>query len=162
MQKTTQKYIIHDEKELDDIDISLTPGDRIFFVWDLGAGKSTFIRHILRRYMNYPSLVVRSPTYTYYQKYQKNCEFWIVNSELQKIKPELTINNLAFTIYHFDLYRLEDYDTFISIGGEEIIEDTHSICLIEWPEILGDAVVYTKKISIEVMEDGGREVVIEE
>jgi hypothetical protein len=32
MQKSTQKYIIHEEKELDDIDISLTPGDRIFFL----------------------------------------------------------------------------------------------------------------------------------
>jgi hypothetical protein len=32
MQKSTQKYIIESEKQLDDIDISLTPGDRIFFV----------------------------------------------------------------------------------------------------------------------------------
>jgi tRNA threonylcarbamoyladenosine biosynthesis protein TsaE len=86
--------------------------------------------------MDNPTLVVRSPTYTYYQKYGDN-------------------------IYHFDLYRLEDYDTFISIGGEEILSDTSTIALIEWPEILGDTVQYTKKISIEVMEDGGREIVVE-
>ena len=60
-----------------------------------------------------------------------------------------------------DLYRLEDYDTFVSIGGEEIFTDPDTIVLIEWPEILGDTVQYTKKISIEVMEDGGREVVVE-
>lgn len=135
MQKSTQKYIIHDEKELDDIDMSLTPWDRIFFVWDLGAGKSTFIRHILRKHMNDPILVVRSPTYTYYQKY-------------------------STSIYHFDLYRLEDYDTFVSIGGEEILGDSCTIALIEWPEILWDAVTYTKKISIKVLEDGGREIII--
>ena len=60
-----------------------------------------------------------------------------------------------------DLYRLGDYDTFVSIGGEEILSDPDTIVLIEWPEILGDTVQYTKKISIEVMEDGGREVVVE-
>lgn len=136
MQKSTQKYIIQDEKELDDIDISLTAWDRVFFVWDLGAGKSTFIRHILRKYLDDATLIVRSPTYTYYQKYGTD-------------------------IYHFDLYRLEDYDTFVSIGGEEILEDTDTIALIEWPEILGDTVQYTKKISIEMMEDGRREVIIE-
>lgn len=137
MQKSTQKYIIYDEKELDDIDISLTVWDRVFFVWDLGAGKSTFIRHILRKYLDNLTLIVRSPTYTYYQKYGDN-------------------------IYHFDLYRLEDYDTFISIGGEEILSDTSTIALIEWPEILGESVNYTKKISIELMEDGGREVTIDQ
>ena len=135
MQKYTQEYIVHSEKELDDINIPLTPGDRIFFVWDLGNGKSTFIRSILRKYTNNPTLVVRSPTYTYYQKYEEN-------------------------IYHFDLYRLEDYDTFISIGGEEILEDTNSIALIEWPEILWEHIQYTKKISINMMEDGGREIVV--
>jgi tRNA A37 threonylcarbamoyladenosine biosynthesis protein TsaE len=59
-----------------------------------------------------------------------------------------------------DLYRLEDYETWVSIGGEEILEDSSTIVLIEWPEILGDRVQYTKKISIELMENGGREVVI--
>jgi hypothetical protein len=32
MQKTTKTYTIREEKELDYIDISLTPGDRVFFV----------------------------------------------------------------------------------------------------------------------------------
>jgi tRNA A37 threonylcarbamoyladenosine biosynthesis protein TsaE len=69
MQKTTTEYIIQDEKELDDIVFDLAVGDRVFFSGDLGAGKSTYIRHILRRYMDDPTLVVRSPTYTYYQRY---------------------------------------------------------------------------------------------
>jgi tRNA A37 threonylcarbamoyladenosine biosynthesis protein TsaE len=69
MQKTITEYIIQDEKELDDIVFDLVPGDRIFFYGDLGAGKSTYIRHILRRYLSDPTLVVRSPTYTYYQRY---------------------------------------------------------------------------------------------
>ncbi len=32
MQKTTKTYTIREEKELDNIDISLTAGDRVFFV----------------------------------------------------------------------------------------------------------------------------------
>jgi tRNA A37 threonylcarbamoyladenosine biosynthesis protein TsaE len=63
------EYIIQDEKELDDIVFDIVPGDRIFFYGDLGAGKSTYIRHILRKYLSDPELIVRSPTYTYYQKY---------------------------------------------------------------------------------------------
>lgn len=165
MQNSIQKYIIHNEKELDDIDISLAPGDRVFFVWDLGAGKSTFIRHILRKYLNDPTLVVRSPTYTYYQKHSKIVG--LSDSRIDETNSSSVPNHPAIqpsshpTIYHFDLYRLEDYDTFISIGGEEILEDRDIIALIEWPEILWDAVQYTKKISIELMEDGGREVVVD-
>ena len=71
MQKMVTEYIIRDEKELDNIIFDLVPGDRIFFSGDLGAGKSTYIRHILRLYMNDPTLIVRSPTYTYYQRYSK-------------------------------------------------------------------------------------------
>ena len=133
MQKTITEYIIQDKKELDDIVFDLVPGDRVFFYGDLGAGKSTYIRHILRKYLSDPTLVVRSPTYTYYQRYWSN-------------------------IYHCDLYRLEDYSTWVSIWGEEIAQDPDSIMLIEWPEILWDSVTPTKKISIEVMEDGRRRV----
>jgi len=84
-----------------------------------------------------------------------------MNYEISDITSPSHNSSLITHIYHFDLYRLEDYDTFISIGGEEIVEDTHTICLIEWPEILGDTVAYTKKISINVMEDGGREIIVE-
>jgi tRNA A37 threonylcarbamoyladenosine biosynthesis protein TsaE len=69
MQKSIIEYIITDEKELDDIVFDITDGDCIFFYGDLGAGKSTYIRHILRKYLNNPDLIVRSPTYTYYQQY---------------------------------------------------------------------------------------------
>lgn len=134
MQKNAEEYIISSEKELDEIAFSLIPWDRIFFSGDLGVGKSTFIRSIIRRYMNNPNLIVRSPTYTYYQKYD--------------------------TIYHCDLYRLEDYGTWISIGGEEIAQDPDSIMLIEWPEIFGSSITPTKTVSIEMMETGERRVII--
>lgn len=69
MQKNILEYIISDERDLHTILFDLVPGDRIFFTGDLGVGKSTFIRYLLRKHMNNENLVVRSPTYTYYQKY---------------------------------------------------------------------------------------------
>lgn len=73
----------------------LKNGDRIFFHGDLWAWKSTFIRALLRKHLSNQDLIVRSPTYTYFQKYGDN-------------------------IYHFDLYRLDSLDDFFHIWGDDI------------------------------------------
>ena len=44
-------------------------------------------------------MIIRSPTYTYYQKYEGHGKV---------------------PVYHFDLYRIEDISGFYSIGGMEI------------------------------------------
>ncbi len=50
--------------------------------------------------------------------------------------PTFTIVNEYYTenlnIYHFDVYRLEDIDEFLAIGGEEYFEK--GSCIIEWGE----------------------------
>jgi tRNA threonylcarbamoyl adenosine modification protein YjeE len=138
-------FIIHDEKSLENIVFPLTSGDRIFLTGDLGAGKSTFTRALLRHHFSDPHLIVRSPTYTYYQKY---------DSDLSPIPYPLS------PIYHFDLYRLESFEDLYLIGARDILDDPTSICLIEWPEILGESERWTKKISITRMEDESRKVEI--
>ena len=85
-------------------------GDRIFLRGDLGAWKTTISKYIISILLG-EATSVKSPTYIYYNKYGEN-------------------------IYHFDLYRIRDYDDFINIGGEEILDNTENICLIEWPELL--------------------------
>lgn len=67
--------------------------------------------------------IVRSPTYTYFSKYEPN-------------------------IYHFDLYRIDDYETFTNIGAEDIFADQNAIRLVEWPELLEG--IYTPTITIEL------------
>ena len=119
------------EESLWELCFSLLSGEKIFFYGDLGSGKSTYIRHLLRRHLHDENLIIRSPTYTYYQKYGEN-------------------------IYHFDLYRLESIDDFYLIGGQDIIENPENICLIEWPEILWEMIVPDKKISITINDDGSR------
>lgn len=134
MQKNTQIFEITNEKSLDNIVFPLEIGDKIFFYGDLGAGKTTFIRKILSRFFDDDALIVRSPTYTYYQEYIKNSK----------------------KVYHFDLYRLEDIENFYLIGGNEILENSDSIVLIEWPEILGDMVTPTKIVKINFDEVTGK------
>ena len=104
--------------------LPIAPGDIIFCYGDLGAGKTTFIQESIRAYCKDPSLIVQSPTYTYYRAYPHH-------------------------IYHFDLYRLNDYETFIDIGGEEIFENENNIIFVEWPEKLEDIYIPTKKLLFE-------------
>lgn len=96
--------------ELKDIQIDLTPGDIIYLYGDLAAGKTTFSKHIINTLLGVND-EVRSPTYTYYNKYGSH-------------------------IYHFDLYRLSNYDEFFAIGGEEILDNEENISLVEWPELI--------------------------
>jgi tRNA threonylcarbamoyl adenosine modification protein YjeE len=108
--------------------IPLTPniGDIIYITGDLAAGKTTLVQHLLERF-GIPGSQVKSPTYTYYQQY---------------------IGSGGEMIYHFDLYRITDYDIFVNIGGQEILENPHHICFIEWPEILGDRFNRVRRVSI--------------
>lgn len=142
MQKNEKKFFISNEKSLDNIVFPLVKWDRIFFYGDLGAGKTTFIRALLRRHFSDENIIVRSPTYTYYQEYFRE------NAE---------------KVFHFDLYRLDDLENFYLIGGQEILENPDSIVLIEWPEILGEHTKPTKIVKIHYnAEKNEREIVVEE
>lgn len=83
-------------------------GTVIFLIGDLGTGKTTFAKFFAERF----NASAKSPT------------FGLVN-----------IYEGSKTIYHLDLYRLNDYYEALNIGIEEIL-DNSSIKLIEWPEIL--------------------------
>lgn len=103
-----RKYFLSDLKN---IKLDIQKGDIIFLHGDLASGKTTLSKHIIGNILWISDEVI-SPTYTYYNKYWKN-------------------------IYHFDLYRLSNYDEFFAIWGEEILENSDNISLIEWPEIIG-------------------------
>ena len=90
----------------------LNLGDIIVLSGELGSGKTKFTEGILS-YFNL-SDEISSPTFT------------IVNEYDTKNVP----------IYHFDVYRLEDADEFLAIGGEEYFEK--GICMIEWGELIQD------------------------
>lgn len=93
----------------EDLALALKPGDCLCLSGDLGAGKSTLARALIRAIADDPDYEVPSPTFTLVQNY-----------------------DLRFQIAHFDLYRLASADELDELGLEEALED--GIALVEWPE----------------------------
>lgn len=87
---------------------TLTPGAIVALYGDLGAGKTTLAKGIVEQLTSVPHHQVQSPTFTYLQMYGE-------------------------TLYHFDLYRLKNKETFTALGFLDFFE-TKGICLIEWPD----------------------------
>ena len=90
------------------------PKDIIVLSGELGAGKTKFTEGFLK-YFGLDD-EISSPTFTIVNEYTKN----------------------DINIYHFDVYRLEDSSEFYEIGGDEYFEN--GICLIEWGELIDDAI----------------------
>lgn len=87
----------------------LAPGMVIYLTGDLGAGKTTFARGVLRG-LGYAGKV-RSPTFTLVEVYKFS----------------------RLYLYHFDFYRFTDPRELGDAGFREHFNPA-SVCLVEWPE----------------------------
>lgn len=96
----------------------LRRGDTLLLSGDIGAGKSTFARAAIQARLGRAEHVP-SPTFTIVQVY----------------------DHPAGDLWHCDLYRLTDTDEAFELGLDEAFEG--AICLIEWPDRLGDAAPQT-------------------
>ena len=108
--------------------LALRPGDCVWLVGDLGAGKSALARATLRAAAADDHLEVPSPTFTLVQSY----------------------DDLSFgTALHADLYRLEAPEEVEELGLTEALES--GVVMIEWPERGGGTVPpATLQLTIEV------------
>ncbi|THF58796.1 tRNA (adenosine(37)-N6)-threonylcarbamoyltransferase complex ATPase subunit type 1 TsaE [Ollibium composti] len=97
----------------EDLAMALRPGDVLALSGDLGAGKSTLARALIRAVADDPDLDVPSPTFTLVQSYDGR-----------------------LPIHHFDLYRLADASELDELGFDEAL--AHGAALVEWPERAAD------------------------
>jgi tRNA threonylcarbamoyladenosine biosynthesis protein TsaE len=136
-------YYTNNEKQTIQIAAKLAKscrGGEIFLLHGtLGAGKSLFARGFIQALMD-ADTEVPSPTFTLLQTY----------------------DSPLGTIWHFDLYRIQDPEEIFEIGWEDAT-DGSGITLAEWPE---RAVPYLPKkarnIQIKITDNGGREISIDE
>ena len=110
----------------------LRPGDSVCLWGELGAGKSTLARALIRS-LTTPQEEVPSPTFTLVQSYDGH----------------------AFPIAHFDLYRLKAAEEAFELGIDEALDE--GVALIEWPERLSGRLPQNRlDIEIEMDGDGRR------
>ena len=99
---------------MEDIAGLIEPGDLITLSGDLGAGKTTFARALVRHLAGDETVEVPSPTFTLMQAY-----------ELPR-----------FALLHADLYRLSGPAELAELGFDDLAAGT--VMLLEWPDRAGN------------------------
>jgi tRNA threonylcarbamoyladenosine biosynthesis protein TsaE len=111
----------------------LTPGDVVLLSGNLGAGKTAFVRGLAEGLGIDPN-DVSSPTFTIVHEYRGG----------------------PLTLYHVDLYRLENAATD-DLGLEEMgVAD--GVLAIEWPDRLTHSLPGATMVNIDIVDDTTRRI----
>lgn len=110
----------------------LPPGAIVGLTGDLGAGKSTLARALIRAMMEDKKLDVPSPSFSLVQPYER----------------------AGHRVLHADLYRLADASEIDELG---LFDDADAILLVEWPERAPDLLARADLvIGLAITPKGGR------
>ncbi|MCA3629626.1 MAG: tRNA (adenosine(37)-N6)-threonylcarbamoyltransferase complex ATPase subunit type 1 TsaE [Methylobacterium sp.] len=107
----------------------LRAGDLVTLGGDLGAGKTTFVRALIRSVLADPAAEIPSPTYTLLQTYE----------------------GPRFNIVHADLYRITDPAELAELGWEDAAEN--ALVLVEWAERAGE-ILATDRLEVHLATTG--------
>jgi len=128
--RTTWDIVLPDEDATRrfaiDVAAALNPGDLITLSGDLGAGKTTLARAVIRALAADDAIEVPSPTFTLLQIY-----------DLPR-----------FSVVHADLYRVNTLAELAELGWEEASEG--AAVLVEWPDRAG-ALIQADRLEIALM-----------
>ena len=118
-----------------------TEPHRVFaFDAPMGAGKTTFIKHLCEQMGTLD--VVNSPTFAIVNVYDVE----------QPYKGE---------VYHFDCYRLKDIREAMDFGAEEYLY-SGNYCFIEWPDIIAPLLPEdTVWVKIQTLPNGNRQLTLD-
>jgi len=109
----------------------LESGDFVALTGDLGAGKTTFARGLIRALADSPELEAPSPTFTLMQVYE----------------------GAKGSVVHADFFRLKSAAELGNLGWEEAIAD--AIAIVEWPERIPEALP-TNRLEVAIRFDLSR------
>lgn len=134
-------YITHSAQETVDLGENigslLKSGDVIAMTGTLAAGKTTITKGIAKALGI--TDVVTSPTFCLISEYE----------------------GTKMPLYHMDVYRLDGPEDFINLGVEDML-DGDGVCIVEWSEkVSSELPKRTIKIEITPLEDGSRQIKIE-
>lgn len=104
----------------------------ILFYGDMGAGKTTLISALVKALGG--TVEASSPTFSIVNEYE------VTNDK----------------VYHFDFYRLDNYQEALDIGIEDYFDSDHWL-FVEWPERIDEILPFHVDISyISLNENGAR------
>lgn len=134
-----KKYISNSENETQKIGINfankLKSGEVVFLYGDLGFGKTTFVKGVALG-LGISSRIISS-TFTLVREH---------NIKNKKSKSKNT--NQILKMFHIDLYRIERKEQLVEIGIQEVMDNTSSIKLVEWPEKIDIAPNWSVKFTM--------------
>ena len=93
--------------------VGLAPGRVLHLSGELGSGKTTLVRGLLRALG--VEGAVKSPTFTWVEPYRLS----------------------RLDLYHFDFYRFDKKTEWLSSGLRDYFR-ADAVCIVEWPERAGD------------------------
>ena len=115
----------------------LKPGDVLALYGEMGAGKTAFVRGLVKALCPECLPLVHSPTFAIVNEYE---------------------DREQRTIFHFDFYRIKSLEEVYNMGYEEYVY-SDAFCFMEWPELIEELLPEeTTKVYIEENSEGEREV----
>jgi tRNA threonylcarbamoyladenosine biosynthesis protein TsaE len=125
-------------------------GELILLNGQLGSGKTTFTQGLAKGL--HITDVISSPTFTLLKEYRSQVPLASDETDTAEIVAMCSgyTQFEAHSLYHFDLYRLDDPDEIIDLGFEDYFYNPNpgsGVCVVEWAD-KADALWPTERLSI--------------